>query len=205
MCSTQTPAFTDNNALSNNLYNMPFQPGFSTCPGWLLVTRTRGAWWCRYRGHWRSGPRHLSPRSRVCAQEWHCEDIHSHIQSHSAMHTPKKKKKKKRKILNSPNMTLSLSCPLPVQSGSGRPPGSLAHAPHDCSTSQAFPPRTVLTENICRCVQHKLQHLPTTMPFLTTSTICLSCLASAAPRLTPGDSNTWSLMMSLSRTLEVRP
>ena len=178
MCSTQNPAFTDNNALSNNLYNMPFLPGFSSSPGWLLVTRTRGAWWCRYRGHWRSGPRHLSPRSRVCAQEWHFEDIHSHIHSHSPMHTPKTN----RKTLNSPNMTLSLSCPLPVQSGSGRPPGSLAHAPHDCSTSQAFPPRTVLTENICRCVQHKIQHLPTTMPFLTTSTICLSCLASAAPQ-----------------------
>ena len=79
-------------------------------------------------------------------------------------------------------MTLSLSCPLPVQSGSERPPGSLADAPHDWSTSQAFPPRTVLTENICRCVQHKLQHLQTTMPFLTTSTICLSCLASATPQ-----------------------
>ena len=79
-------------------------------------------------------------------------------------------------------MTVSFSCPLPVQTGSGRPPGSLADAPHDCSTSQAFPPRTVLTENICRCVQHKLQHLPTTMPFLTTSTISLSCLASAAPQ-----------------------
>ena len=109
MCSTQTPAFTDNNALSNNLYNMPFLPGFSSSPGWLLVTRTRGAWWCRYRGHWRSGPRHLSPRSRVCAQEWHCEDIHSHIHSHSPMHTPKTKKQTNRKTLNSPNMTLSLS------------------------------------------------------------------------------------------------
>ena len=92
MCSTQTLAFTDDNALSNNFYNMPFLPGFSSSPGWLLVTRTRGAWWCRYRGHWRSGPRHLSPRSRVCAQEWHCEDIHSHIQSHSPMHTPKTNK-----------------------------------------------------------------------------------------------------------------
>ena len=40
----------------------------------------------------------------------------------------KKKKKKKRQTLNSPNMTLSLSCPLPVQTGSGRPPGSLADA-----------------------------------------------------------------------------
>ena len=79
-------------------------------------------------------------------------------------------------------MTLSLSCPLPVQSGSERPPGSLAHAPHDCSTSQAFPPRTVLTENICRCVQQILQHRPATIPFLTTTTITFSCLASPAPQ-----------------------
>ena len=74
-----------------------FLPGFSSSPGWLLVTRTRGGWWCHYRGHWRSGPRHLSPRSRVCAQEWHCKDIHSHIHSHTPMHTPKKRKRKKRK------------------------------------------------------------------------------------------------------------
>ena len=59
-----------------------------------ILIRTRGAWWCRYRGHWRSGPRHLSPRSRVCAQEWHSEDIHSHIHSHPAMHTPQKQKTK---------------------------------------------------------------------------------------------------------------
>ena len=30
-------------------------------------------------------------------------------------------------------------------------------------------PRTVLTENICRCVQQTLQHFTTKMPFLTTS------------------------------------
>ena len=66
-----------------------FLPGFTSSPGWLLVTRTRGAWWCRYRGHCRSGPRHLSPRSWVCAQEWHCKDIHSHIHSHPPLHTPK--------------------------------------------------------------------------------------------------------------------
>jgi len=42
---------TGNNGLSNNVHNNPFQPGFSSSPGWLLVTRTRGAWWCRYRGH----------------------------------------------------------------------------------------------------------------------------------------------------------
>ena len=60
--------------------------------------------------------------------------------------------------------------------------GSLAPAPQDCSTSEVLSPRTVLTENICRCVQHILQHFPTTIPFLTTSTITFSCLASAAPQ-----------------------
>ena len=155
--------------------------------GWLLVTRTRGAWRCRYRGHWRSGPRHLSPRSRVCAQEWHFEDIHSHIHSHPAMHTAQKKKKKNEQKqkwwkthLNSPNMMPSFNCPLPLQCGGGRLSASLAPAPQGFSTSEAFSPRTVLTENICRCVQRIRQHFPTTMPFLTTPTITLSCLASAA-------------------------
>ena len=77
-------------------------------------------------------------------------------------------------------MTRSLSSPLPDQNGGARRPGSLADASHDCSTYEAFSPRTVLTENICRYVQYKLQHFPTTMAFLTTSTITLSCLASAA-------------------------
>ena len=94
----------------------------------------------------------------------------------------KKETNKQNKNLNSPNMTPSFRCPLPVQIGSGRRPGNLAPAPQDCSTSEAFSPRTVLTENICRCVQHKLQHFRITMPFLTTSTITLSCLASAAPQ-----------------------
>ena len=102
----------------------------------------------------------------------------SHIHSNPPIHTPKANSK----TVNSLNVTPSLSCPLPVQSGGGRRPGSLADAPHDCSTSEAFSPRTVLTENIWRCVQHKLQHFPTTMPFPITSTITLSCLASAAPQ-----------------------
>ena len=79
-------------------------------------------------------------------------------------------------------MTPSFSCPLPVQCGGGRRSGSLAPAPQDCFTSAALSPRTVLTENICRCVQHILQHFPTTIPFLTTSTITFSCLVSAAPQ-----------------------
>ena len=153
--------------LTTSTINLNFLPGFSSSPAWLLVTRTRGAWWCHYRGHWRSGPRHLSPRSRVCAQEWHCKDIHSHIHSHTPMHTPKKRKRKKKKkkkrekkknnkMLNSPNMMLSFTGPLPVHCGGGRRPGSLADALHDCSTSEAFLPTTVLTENLCRCVQQIL-------------------------------------------------
>ena len=178
MCSTNIPTSSGNNALSNNLHNNPFRPGFSSSPGWLLVTRTRGAWWCRYCGHWRSGPRHLSPRSRVCAQEWHWKHIHSHIHSHPAMHTPKTKSK----ILNSPNMMPSFSCPLPVQCVDGRRPGSLAAAPRGFSTSEALSSRTVLTENIGRCVQQIIEHRPAIMPFLTTSTITLSCQDTAAPQ-----------------------
>ena len=81
-------------------------------------------------------------------------NIHSHIHSHPPMQTPNTKSK----TINSLNVTPWLSCPLPVQSGGGRRPGSLADAPHDYSTSEAFSPRTVLTKHICRCVQHKLQH-----------------------------------------------
>ena len=110
-----------------------------------------------YRGHWRSGPRHLSPRPRVCAQEWHSEDIHSYIHSHPSMHTPQNKTKQKtNKKVNSPNMPL-FTGPLPVQCGGGQRPGSLADAPQDCSTSEAFSPRTVLTENGCRCVEQILE------------------------------------------------
>ena len=47
-------------------------------------------------------------------------------------------------------------------------------------TSKAFSPRTVLIENICRCVQQTIEHRRAIMPFLTTSTITFSCLASAA-------------------------
>ena len=89
-------------------------------------------------------------------------------------------KQRKSKILNAPNMTPLFSCPLPVQCGGGRQPGSLADAHQHCSNVGR--PRTVLTENICRCVQQIIEHSPAIMPFLTTSTITLSCLASAAPQ-----------------------
>ena len=85
-------------------------------------------------------------------------------------------------FLNLLKMIPSFTCALLVQCGRGRRPGSLADAPQDCSTTEAFSPRTVPTENICRCVQHIFQHLPTTMAFLTASTITFFCLASAAPQ-----------------------
>ena len=85
-------------------------------------------------------------------------------------------------------MMPSFNCPLPVQCGGGRLSASLAPAPQDFSTSETFSPRTVLTENICRCVQHILQHFPTTISFLTTSTRTFSCLASAARQ-----ADSWSL------------
>ena len=91
-------------------------------------------------------------------------------------------KQTKSTILNLLNMILSFTCALPVQCGAGRRPGSLADAPQDCSTTEAFSPRTVLTENICRCVQHIFPHFPTTMAFLIASTITFSCLAAAAPQ-----------------------
>ena len=94
------------------------------------------------------------------------------------MHTIKPKSK----ILNSPNIMPSFPCPLPVLCGGGRRSGSSAPALHDCPTSEIFSPRTVLTENICRCVQQIFQHRPASGPFLTTSTITFSCLASAAPQ-----------------------
>ena len=75
---------------------------------------------------------------------------------------------------------LSFTRPLPVQCSGGRRPGTFAFASRDCSTSEAFSPRTVLTENICGYVQQILRHQPTTMPFLTTPAVILSCLASAA-------------------------
>ena len=75
----------------------------------------------------------------------------------------------------------SFSCPLPVHCGGGRWPESLADAPQDYSTTEASP-RTVLTENICRYVQHIRQHFPTTMPFLTVSAITYSWMASTAPQ-----------------------
>ena len=57
---------------------------------------------------------------------------------------------------------------------------SFSDAPQDCSTVRAFSPKTVLKENIYRCVQDLLIHFQTTMAFLTTSTIIFSCMAAEA-------------------------
>ena len=67
-------------------------------------------------------------------------------------------------------------------------------------------PRTVLTQTICRSVQHILQHFPDNNGLSNNlyNNLFLDWLQQF-PRLTPGDSDTWSLMMSLSRTLQVRP
>ena len=111
--------------------------------------------------------------------------VKTFIHTSIPIHTPCTllKKKKKKTALNLPNMIPSFTGPLPVHRGDGRRSGSLALASQDCSTSEAYPPRTVLTENICRCVQQILQHFTTKMPFLTTSRITFSCLASVAPQV----------------------
>ena len=156
MCLPHTATFPDNNALSNSLRNNLFVDGFNSSPGWLLVTRTRGAWWCPYRGHCRLGPRHLSPRSRVCAQEWHWKDIHSHIHSHTPMHTPKQMQKQQQKnaqlTKHDAFVYWSSSCAVcwwPIFRKLGT-----------CSTTDALSPRTLLTENICESVHQILQQSP---------------------------------------------
>ena len=80
-------------------------------------------------------------------------------------------------MLNSPNMMPLFAGPFPVQCAGGRFSGSLADATQDCSTSEDFSPRTVLTKNICTCVQDILQYFPTAMSFLTISAITYSWMA----------------------------
>ena len=116
----------------------------------------------------------LSPRTLLT--ENICESVYQILQ-----HGPAEKKDRK-KPLNSSNMMPFFTGPLPVQSAAGRRPGSLADATQDCSTSEDFSPKTVLTKNICRCVHHMLQYFPTTMPFLTVSAITYSWMASTAPQ-----------------------
>ena len=132
----------------------------------------------------------MRPQTSFCTVQSlrHRKDIHSHIHSHPPMHTPKTNREQnpQQQSIKLGNTLCCLfflircrfSCPTWWLAKAR----SFADAPQDCSTSEAFSPRTVLTENICKCVQHTLQHFQTTMPFLTTSTITFSCLASAAPQ-----------------------
>ena len=114
--------------------------------------------------------------ARTLLTENICESVQQILQ-----HSPAVRKTKKTP-LNSPNMMPFFAGPFPVQCGGGRRPGSFADATQDCSTSEDFSPRTVLTKNICRCVHHMLQHFPTTMPFLTVSPISYSWMASTPPQ-----------------------
>ena len=93
---------------------------------------------------------------RVCAQEWHCKDIHSHIQSHTPMHTPKKTQKQQQQnaelTKHDAFLYWSSSCPVCCW--------AIFRKLGTCSTSEALPPRTVLTETICESLQQILQHSP---------------------------------------------
>ena len=119
--------------------------------------------------------------ARTLLTENICESVQQILQ-HSPAEKNKNKNKTKQKTLNSPNMMPFFTGSLPVQCGGGRRPGSLADATQDCSTSEDFSPRTVLTKNICRCVHHILQHFPTIMPFLTVSAITYCWMAWTAPQ-----------------------
>ena len=68
------------------------------------------------------------------------KNLHNNPSTH-VMHTPQATKSK---TLDSPNMTTSISCPLPVQCGGGQRPESLADAPQDCSISVFSPVSSVL-------------------------------------------------------------
>ena len=148
MCSPHTATFPDNNALSNSLRNNLFLDSLNSYPGWLLVTLTREAWWCRYRGHCRSGPRHLSPRSRVCHKNGIGKTFtHTSIPIHPCT-LLKKCKNNNSKMLNSPNMMPLFPGPLPVPCAGGRFFRKLG----TWSTADALSARTLLTEKICESV-----------------------------------------------------
>ena len=74
----------------------------------------------------------------------------------------------------------SLTGPLPVQCGGRRRPGTLADAPQDCSTSEDFSPRTVLTKTFVDVFNAYCSICQKAMPFLTLSTISYSSMASTA-------------------------
>ena len=114
--------------------------------------------------------RHLSPRSRVCEQEWHSKDIHSLIHSHTPMHTPKKnthKQQQQNAQLTKNDAFIYWFSSYPVcWWATFRIFGT-------CSTSEALSPKTVLTENSCESVQQILQHSLAGQKSSTHQTRCL--------------------------------
>ena len=111
----------------------------------------------------------------VCAQQWHCKDIHSHIHSHTPMHTPKIRQKTTTQQQQNAQLTkhdafvyCSSSCPV-CWWATFRKIGT-------CSTSEALSPRTVLTENICESVQVIHQDSPAETKSSTHQTWCLCFL-----------------------------
>ena len=143
----------------------PFLTASTITLSWMASTAPQADYWSRTRGArclrttLQSGPRHLSPRSRVCAQEWHRKDIHSHIHSHTPMHTPKIRQKNKTQQQQNTQLTkhaafvyCSSSCPV-CWWATFRKLGT-------CSTSEALSPRTVRTENICESVEEIHQDSP---------------------------------------------
>ena len=147
MGSTQTPTFPDTSAISNNLHNNSFLPGFSSSPGWLLVTRTRGAWWCVIAD---IGGQALDIRLHGPESANKNDIVNTFTKTSIPIHPGTLLKQTNSKTLNSPNMTPLFSCPLTVQCAGGRRPANLAPAPHDCYTSESSSPRTVLTETFVR-------------------------------------------------------
>jgi len=66
--------------------------------------------------------------------------------------------------------------------------------------------RQYLKKTFCRHVQQNLHHSRATVPFLITYTMTVDpSLLKWHPRLTHGDSGMWYVMMSSSRTSQVRP
>ena len=93
-------------------YTMPINPSLLE---WLLRLTPgqsgTGAWWCHRRRHWRSGPQNLSPQMMVIMQS----SIHSHVHSHSPIHTLKKNSKSKTHETGRIQlMVLFLSCHCPM-------------------------------------------------------------------------------------------
>ena len=171
------------------------------------MTVAHGAWWCLHHRHWRSGSPHLSPQSRVCADDGHCEVMQSLTRSFPFTHSHSKINLRAKPKTHQTGciQLVVLFPPAAVQSG-GWHPWRLLPAPQGLPTLEAFSPKTVLEKTVGTRVRQKLHHSRPTLPFLITykMTVHPSLLERLA-RLTPGDSATCCLMMSSSRTLQVRP